>query len=225
MTQPAEIKKCEWCDAVLPKKPGRERRFCNYSCNAHWRHAHGWGCSPEARQGMRENCLKMRSRPDVQAKRRAYLDSEKGRSQLKEGSKKGTDKLRALGFPGMTYRNGHGPTVPQKVLFDALSEATLEHPVATGERLKVWKIDIAIPRLQLAIEVDGRSHRLARNKEIDSQKEQFLKGRGWTLLRFWNEEILRDLPSVLRRIYATIASLETRKEPAQALKQLERAQA
>jgi very-short-patch-repair endonuclease len=96
------------------------------------------------------------------------------------------------------------PTIPQKILFDHLPGATLEFmlPKVGG------RIDVAIPSSKLAIEVDGVSHRLSKQKERDAKKEQALKERGWTLLRFQNAEILGDLSSVLTRIEAAMTMLQ-----------------
>jgi very-short-patch-repair endonuclease len=142
-------------------------------------------------------------RPEVQAKLIAFRASDRCPINQPENSKKQIERQRALGFPNLNYDGA--PTVPQKILFDALRGATMEFKIP---KIGKMKIDIAIPSLKLAIEVDGLSHTKRGQKEKDAKKEQALKARGWTLLRFWNAEILGDLSSVLARIQAQITVLE-----------------
>ena len=127
-------------------------------------------------------------RPDIQAKRALFLASDRA--------------------PFKQSRNRHDgkPTIPQKILLGHLEGATLEFRLSRAKGS--LSVDIAVPFLKLAIEVDGRSHRQEKQKKRDVRKEQILKERGWTLLRFQNAEILGNLSSVLERIEATVAMLQ-----------------
>jgi len=139
----------------------------------------------------RQACRQVIHRPDVKAKRTALIE-----------------KQRALGFPQLTYHNGAGPTVPQTILFDALPAGTvLEFPIPMGNVGTPPRVDLAIPSLLLAIEVDGHSHGIQFRKDIDAKKERDLRQRGWTLLRFSNREILCNLCWVLEQIQQVIAKL------------------
>lgn len=137
----------------------------------------------------RQVCRDVIQRPDVKAKRMAAVE-----------------KQRAVGFPGLTYRNGM-VTLPQQTLFDALPGAVMEHPFYIGAVGRPSSVDLAIPSLRLAIEIDGHSHQVQQRKEIDAKKEQILKERGWTVLRFSNSEVLRNLPWVVNRIQETILGI------------------
>jgi very-short-patch-repair endonuclease len=53
----------------------------------------------------------------------------------------------------------------------------------------------------LVVELDGAAHQ--EHEEYDSQRDAILSARGLTILRFPNEEVIDDLPSVLARIGAT----------------------
>jgi very-short-patch-repair endonuclease len=57
---------------------------------------------------------------------------------------------------------------------------------------------------KLIIEVDGLQH-LAQ-AEYDAIRTDFFKAGGYTILRFWNHEILNHLESVLERIVENIHS-------------------
>ncbi|MHB8916073.1 MAG: endonuclease domain-containing protein [Thiobacillus sp.] len=89
--------------------------------------------------------------------------------------------------------NGNGLTVPQQILKDALSlNWTAEYALSLGKRQAgyptCYKLDLACPQLKIAIEVDGASHHS--RKEQDKKKDAKLASLGWTVLRFWNKDIL-----------------------------------
>ncbi len=59
--------------------------------------------------------------------------------------------------------------------------------------------DFAAPDHRLIVELDGSQHgdrRLAH----DGVRDAFLKSSGWTVLRFWNADVMTDLDGVCRRI-------------------------
>jgi hypothetical protein len=142
-------------------------------------------------------------RSDVQLKLAAHRASDRCPIKSSENRRKLIENQRIKGFPNLKYDGA--PTIPQKLLLDHLPGAVIEFALPKNKRLR---IDIAIPSLKLAIEVDGLSHVKQKQKESDAKKEQILKERGWTLLRFWNAEILGDLPSVLMRIEAAMTVLQ-----------------
>ena len=58
--------------------------------------------------------------------------------------------------------------------------------------------DFYCAEARLVIELDGGTHR--GNHEQDRWREASLEGLGFRVLRFWNDEVLNSLPSVLQRI-------------------------
>ena len=48
------------------------------------------------------------------------------------------------------------------------------------------------------IEVDGGQHAL--NKEYDNERSDFLKHMGYRVLRFWNNDVLKEKDAVLEEI-------------------------
>jgi hypothetical protein len=142
-------------------------------------------------------------RPEVQSKLQAHRASDRCPIKLPENRRKLIENQRIKGFLNLKYDGT--PTIPQKILLDHLPGSVIEFTFPKNKRLR---IDIAIPSLKLAIEVDGLSHVKQKQKNFDAKKEQMLKERGWTLLRFWNAEILGDLSSVLARIQVVMAALQ-----------------
>lgn len=199
-------KKCEWCGSEFPRRQDIHTRFCCRKCAFAWRSVHAV-FSDETRRKRAEWMRELMKRPDVQAKLMAHRTSDRSPVKLPENRRKLIENQRTKGFPNLKYDGG--PTIPQKLLFDHLPGATMEFALSRGKgKSGAWRIDIAIPTLKLAIEVDGLSHVKKKEKKRDAKKEQALLEHGWTLLRFWNGEILGDLPSVLARIQSTIATLK-----------------
>jgi very-short-patch-repair endonuclease len=59
-------------------------------------------------------------------------------------------------------------------------------------------LDFFCPAIRLAIELDGDQHKDA--KEYDLERDAFLKEKAITTIRFWNDEVFRNLPAVLEKI-------------------------
>ena len=55
---------------------------------------------------------------------------------------------------------------------------------------------------KLVIEVDGGQHAL--QKEKDEVREQYIKGEGFRVLRFWNNEVLQNIEGVIEVIRQSI---------------------
>jgi len=194
-------KQCEWCEKeFMPrtKKEEREKRFCNQSCSAKWR------------MNQPEHLAKVHT-PEVAKKR-----GQKRREWFASGNPKAEaerDRIRALNpmsdpkvrekssrrlkeiqhKPSVHGGNGMGLTPPQQILLDVLGDEWIaEYALSLGPRTQgyptCYKIDIANPKRKIAVEVDGHSHRS--RKAQDQKKDEKLASLGWTVLRFWNWDIL-----------------------------------
>jgi very-short-patch-repair endonuclease len=64
--------------------------------------------------------------------------------------------------------------------------------------------DIVCHGAKLVIEVDGSQHQEA--LEYDADRTTFLEGRGYRVLRFWNNQVLTELESVLTAIASHLPS-------------------
>jgi very-short-patch-repair endonuclease len=85
-------------------------------------------------------------------------------------------KLRAHRMAGVHFRNQH----------------------AIGSYI----VDFCAPRKKLIIELDGGQH--LEQEEYDTERTAFFKSKGYQVLRFWNNDVLHDLDSVLKVILWTL---------------------
>ena len=59
--------------------------------------------------------------------------------------------------------------------------------------------DFACPEHRLIVEIDGSQHAEARASH-DLRRTETLERNGWTVLRFWNDEVLHDIDNVCLHI-------------------------
>ena len=69
-------------------------------------------------------------------------------------------------------------------------------------------VDFACKELKLVIEVDGYSHHFEETREKDKLKEDYLKSEGFRVLRFDDDEVLKDIRNVIRVIEDEIEDIE-----------------
>ncbi len=68
-------------------------------------------------------------------------------------------------------------------------------------------VDFAAPDIKLIIELDGGQHNETQNKKYDEERTIFLSSLGFTVIRFWNNEINENIEGVYDKIYKTISEL------------------
>lgn len=174
------------------KKTGRI--YCSATCGTNWAH---------------QNLTK-------------YTQSEKGRKRKMEHNpmsrlevrEKVSTRLKEIGHkPSKRGGNGTGMTKPQKILFKELKKHNVytipELPIKTHQKVgsgypTCYKVDLGLEKLKIGIEIDGNSHNLIERQKQDIKKDMFLESLGWKILRFKNEEILKDLNNVVQKIMSII---------------------
>ena len=67
-------------------------------------------------------------------------------------------------------------------------------------------VDFACAKAKIVVEVDGTQHAEAERSQYDLERAARLESLGWTILRFWNADVLTDIDGVCRHI-ATVAGL------------------
>ena len=74
-----------------------------------------------------------------------------------------------------------------------------QHPIGK------YIVDFACPALGLVIELDGGQH--AMQEAADAARTIDIAGRGYRVIRFWNSDVINNLPGVVEAIRQ---ELETR---------------
>ncbi|HXF46234.1 MAG TPA: endonuclease domain-containing protein [Burkholderiaceae bacterium] len=72
-------------------------------------------------------------------------------------------------------------------------------------------VDFVCFESRLIVEVDGSQHF---ESASDRERDAWLRGRGYTVLRFWNGEVLQRTEAVLERIASKLTPLSPYPSPA-----------
>ena len=65
-------------------------------------------------------------------------------------------------------------------------------------------VDFACPQYRVIVEVDGAQHARDDALVYDKQRTARLEQDGWPLLRFWNDDVLKDIDNVCQHIVRVI---------------------
>jgi very-short-patch-repair endonuclease len=70
-----------------------------------------------------------------------------------------------------------------------------------------YVLDFYCSQLRLSIELDGSQHGEAQHQVHDERRSAWLRSRGVTELRFWNNDVTQNLPGVLDAIQSAANEL------------------
>ena len=62
--------------------------------------------------------------------------------------------------------------------------------------------DFACPEFRLIVEVDGSQHGRTDATASDGERTRILNELGWKVIRFWNDDVLKDVGGVCQHIIA-----------------------
>ncbi|MGV8939511.1 MAG: endonuclease domain-containing protein [Allorhizobium sp.] len=68
-------------------------------------------------------------------------------------------------------------------------------------------VDFACPLHRLVVELDGSQHGNDADQDYDRLRTARLEADGWTVLRFWNEDVLQDIDGVCLHILTAIEEI------------------
>ena len=74
-------------------------------------------------------------------------------------------------------------------------------------RLGSYLVDFVSHAARIVIEVDGGQH--AERSDADAARTKFLEAEGYRVLRYWNNDVLRNIDGVLEDIQRKITSTPT----------------
>ena len=105
------------------------------------------------------------------------------------------------------YRGGNGKLSPmQMLLLDKLRDLVVrELAISLGRPRQPgyptsYKVDLAIPQVLLAIEIDGPGHSTQTARSKDAKKQAKLESLGWRVLRYSNQAILENVDGIASEI-------------------------
>jgi len=96
-------------------------------------------------------------------------------------------------------------TPAEKILWEQLRANKLGVHFRRQQVIAGFIVDFYCHRSGLVVEVDGDIHDL--QQEEDARREEVLKGMGLTIVRFRNEEVIKDIDSVVGNIKSFIPVL------------------
>ena len=67
--------------------------------------------------------------------------------------------------------------------------------------------DFYSPTVKLAVELDGGQHNQCQNKGYDAVRSEYLKVQGIEVIRFWNNDVMLDMQSVLAGLALKVTPL------------------
>lgn len=201
-------KKCHQCGTVFIPLEARVI-FCTRSCAAKWKMT-----QPEI-------VGKMMAGKDFVAIGRAISRG----LMAKPGASEKRSRLMRLRSPSMikgSQASGIAGTMglwgknipPAEAALESLfPEAARNFHIPTGKSAKLgnaqhYYLDLAWPEIKLDVEVDGYSHSHKDQKLKDAERTEFLNGLGWSVLRFSNVEVRRNLQQVKTAIESAISRLK-----------------
>lgn len=79
-------------------------------------------------------------------------------------------------------------------------------------------VDFAAPAHRVIVELDGSQHGEISGLRADRRRDRRLEELGWTVLRFWNVDVMNELDGVCRRILVECRSQGTGYEASGAIR-------
>ncbi|QJU57201.1 endonuclease domain-containing protein [Sphingomonas sp. AP4-R1] len=100
-------------------------------------------------------------------------------------------------------------TFEERLLWSALRES---RPRFTRQlAIDRYVVDFACRSARIAIELDGGQH--SSRTEEDAARTAHLEQQGWTVLRFWNNEVRDHLEGVVDTILRAVSRASTHPQP------------
>jgi leucyl-tRNA synthetase len=108
--------------------------------------------------------------------------------------------------------NRKNPTAAEDLLWQNLRNNKLDVKVRRQHSIKGYIVDFAILELNLVIEVDGNYHDNPEQQSLDLGRQTDLEQHDYTVLRFSNDDVLKNISDVLQKIRTNISQLQESKK-------------
>lgn len=92
-------------------------------------------------------------------------------------------------------------TVGERILWFRLRNRKLDgHKFKRQHPIGRYVVDFVCTDKKLVIEVDGSTHMSEAAASRDRSRQKWLENKGYTVLRFWGDEVKNDIKGVIERI-------------------------
>ena len=102
---------------------------------------------------------------------------------------------------------------PEKILWNKIRCNQLGIKFRRQYGIGRYIADFYSPQIKLLIELDGDSHYQEGSQEYDAVRDQFMHSLGIVVLRFRNDEVMRELNAVIGKIVDVIEDLSPLPSP------------
>lgn len=104
-------------------------------------------------------------------------------------------------------------TEAERLLWHYLKEKKIGYKFRRQHIVGEYITDFINLKHKLIIEVDGKYHQEAEQVIKDAQRTQYLEQKGYTVIRFTNEEIFNHMEDVIKKIKETIMAIDSHNTP------------
>jgi very-short-patch-repair endonuclease len=99
----------------------------------------------------------------------------------------------------------NNPTDAERLLWNQLRLWQLDgHKFRRQQPLGPYIVDFVCLEKRVVVEVDGGQH--AQDASLDAKRDRWLRDEGFVVLRFWNNDVLKNIDSVKEEVYKTLQS-------------------
>jgi very-short-patch-repair endonuclease len=92
----------------------------------------------------------------------------------------------------------NNPTREEETLWQRIRNSKLGFKFRRQHSIGNFIADFYCPAKKLIIEVDGGQH--LNKREYDKERNNYLESLGFKVIRFWNEEVNKDIDEVVEKI-------------------------
>lgn len=89
-------------------------------------------------------------------------------------------------------------TLWERMLWSRLRKRQLEYTFRRQHSIGKYIVDFYCAKKKLVIELDGGQH--FTQKEYDTERTEYLHTLGIRVIRVWNDEIIKNIDGVMRKI-------------------------
>jgi very-short-patch-repair endonuclease len=95
-------------------------------------------------------------------------------------------------------------TLSERLLWQRIRASQLGIRFRRQHPIEPYIVDFCCPKENLIIEIDGDSHFEAAAEEYDARRSDYLKTKGWKVLRYTNKDVQENIDRVVQDILIQI---------------------